>query len=58
MKKSNYYGVEMTSIQEMKFNQYIQRPEVPSMNTLTKEERFELASTWLENSLISKFYGK
>lgn len=51
MKTTNYYGVELTSIQGMKFNQYLQRPEVPAMNTLTKEERFELTKNWLTNNL-------
>lgn len=51
MKTTNCYGVELTSIQEMKLSQYLQRPEVPAMNTLIKEERFELTKNWLTNNL-------
>lgn len=51
IKTKNVFGVELTSIQNMKFSQYLQRPEVPSMNTLTKQQRFELVKKWLENEL-------
>lgn len=42
------YGVEMTSIQEMKFSQYLNRGDVPAMNTLTKEERYSFTNDWLQ----------
>lgn len=43
------YGVEMTPLQEIKFSQYLQNPEIPAMNTLTKEERIELVKKWINN---------
>jgi len=53
IKTKNVFGVELTSIQNMKFSQYLQKTEVPSMNTLTKEERYELTKQWLNNELIN-----
>lgn len=51
MKKVNVYGVEMTLIQEMKFSQHLQKTESPSMNTLTKLERFNFTNKWLKNNI-------
>lgn len=47
--KENYYGVEMTMIEGFKFSIFLNKPENPSMNTLTKEERFEFATNWLSD---------
>lgn len=46
MKTVNVYGVEMTSIQEMKYSQFLNKGDTPAMNTLTKEERFEVTKKW------------
>ena len=48
MKKVNVYGVEMTSIQEMKFSQFLNKGDTQAMNTLTKEERFQFTDNWLK----------
>ena len=50
LKKVNVYGVEMTPIQEMKFSQFLQRPETKAMNTLTKKERYELVKKWKDEN--------
>ena len=47
MKIVDVYGIEMTSIQEMKFSQFLNRGDSPAMNTLTKEQRYEFAKKWL-----------
>ena len=47
MKKVNVYGVEMTSIQEMKFSQFLNKGDTPAMNTLTEKERFDFTNEWL-----------
>ena len=49
MKKVNVYGVEMTSIQQTKFSQFLNKGDVPAMNTLTEKERTELTKKWLNN---------
>lgn len=41
------HGVEMTPSQEMRFSQYLQNVETPAMNTLIKEERFQLVKKWI-----------
>jgi hypothetical protein len=51
MKKINVYGVKMTSVQEMKFSQYLNRSDTAAMNTLTEKERFELTKKWLNNEI-------
>jgi len=48
IKTVTVYGVEMTSIQEMKFSQYLNKGDVPAMNTLTKEERHNFTNDWLQ----------
>lgn len=50
MKKVSVHGVEMTPSQEMQFSQYLQNPETPAMNTLTKEERLKLVNKWRTNA--------
>ena len=44
MKKVNVYGGEMTSIQEMKFSQFLNKGDTPAMNTLTEKERFDFTN--------------
>lgn len=53
MKIVDVYGIEMTSIEEMKFSQYLDKSDLPAMNTLTKEERLETAKKWLDNHRIN-----
>ena len=50
MKTVNYYGIEMTNIQGFKFSFFLQRPENPAMNTLTKEQRSDFAKKWLNDN--------
>ena len=50
MKKVNVYGVEMTSIQEMKFSQFLNKGDTPAMNTLTEKERFDFTNEWLNKN--------
>jgi hypothetical protein len=46
-KHTDVYGVKMTPIQEMEFLKYIANKGI-AMNTLTKDERKQLVSEWLE----------
>lgn len=46
MKKLDVYGVEMTSLQEMKFSKYIENNRI-AMNTYYKEQRKQIAKKWL-----------
>lgn len=39
------YGVEMTSLEEMRFAKYIANDGI-AMNTKTKEERYLIAKEW------------
>jgi len=48
MEKIDVYGVKMTELENMKFSKYLQSSDVPAPNTLTKEQRFELANNWLK----------
>lgn len=54
IKTVSVYGVELTPIQEMKFSQYLQRPNAIAMNTLTGLQRYELTKKWLNDELLDK----
>lgn len=46
MKTYNVYGVEMTSLEEMRFSKYLDNKRI-AMNTFYKEERKKIAEDWL-----------
>jgi hypothetical protein len=54
IKTVRVFGVELTPIQEMKFSQFLQRPNAIAMNTLTRLQRYELTKQWLNNELLDK----
>lgn len=56
MKKVLVFGVEMTGIQQMAFDKYLSNNSI-AMNTITREERTQLAQKWLnENGKDLKTY--
>lgn len=40
------FGVELTTIEEMKFQKYRNDNEVPAFNTITARERTEIVKCW------------
>jgi hypothetical protein len=46
VKTYNAYGVEMTSLQIMNFNKYLDNNRI-SMNTFYKQERTVVAKNWI-----------
>ena len=49
IRKTEVYGVKLTSIQEMKFSEYLQNnPKLPAPNTISKEQRKQLVLNWLK----------
>ena len=48
MKKYNVFGVEMDSLEEMRFSKYRDNNGI-AMNTLSKEQRFDISKKWLIN---------
>jgi hypothetical protein len=46
MKTYNVYGVEMTSLEEMRFSKYLDNEKI-AMNTFYKDERKKIAENWL-----------
>ena len=53
MKTYNVYGVEMTSLEEMRFSKHLDNERI-AMNTFYKEERKKIAEDWLNE--YKKFY--
>lgn len=47
MKTYSVYGVEMTSLEEMRFYKYLDNNRI-AMNTFIKEERKHIAIKWLK----------
>jgi tetrahydromethanopterin S-methyltransferase subunit F len=43
------YGVKMNGSQTSRFNSYVNNLKF-GMNTITKNERFEVANNWLKNN--------
>lgn len=48
MKKTDVYGVKMTSLEEMRFSKHLDNKGI-AMNTFYKEQRAEIAKKWLNN---------
>ena len=48
MKTYNNYGVLMNSLETMKFDLFKQTLKF-GLNTITKDERFKIATTWILN---------
>lgn len=48
MIKYNVYGVEMTSLEEIKFSKYRENNGI-AMNTYYKDDRKNIAKYWLNN---------
>jgi hypothetical protein len=48
MKKSEWWGIEMNTIESFKFQKYLNEPTTPRPNTLTKEQRIELLTEFLK----------
>jgi hypothetical protein len=53
-KNVNYYGVELTAIESYEFSLFLNNPENPRMNTLTKNERLLFTKNWLFEQLNKK----
>lgn len=50
MRKIDVFGVEMTSLQEMRFSKYLENNRI-AMNTYYKEQRTEIAENWLNEEV-------
>lgn len=40
------FGVELTTIEEMKFQKYRDNNDVPAFNTITAQERTKIVEDW------------
>ena len=58
MKKTDVYGVKMTSLEEMRFSKYRENNGAIAMNTISKKERFDIAKNWLVNYNNKKQWTK
>lgn len=47
MKKLNVFGIEMTSLQEMRFSKYLENNRI-AMNTYYKEQRTQITKKWFD----------
>ena len=48
MKKRNVFGIELTSLQGMRFSKYLDNNRI-AMNTLQPKERTEVVKNWLQS---------
>ena len=54
IKKVDCYGVELTGLQNMEFSIYKENSNLPSMNTITREERKQIVLEWLKKCTHEK----
>ena len=52
--KVDCYGVELTDLQNMEFSIYKSNSNLPSMNTISKEERKRIVLNWLQKDFYCK----
>lgn len=54
IKKVDCYGVELTELQNMEFSMYKSNSNLPSMNTISKEQRKQIVLEWKKNTAENK----